>query len=350
MANDLVSVVIPIYNMGDSIELCVSKLLNQTYENIEIILVDDGSTDCTLERCMSLKERDSRIIVFHTENQGSGPARNTGIDCAKGRYIYFPDADDLLDEDAISILVNAMEEGKYDLIVFGYRSIGSNGRIELLKKYPKMSRRGADVRHDYSDYVAATRKFGIQGAPWNKFFSLDLIKNNRVKYPPLRRHQDEGFISRYMCYCNNIHFIEDVLYTHYLNDLKREWCKYPVDYIESVIGIFSIKKDTILKWNEDDKKTRTIVVHEYVCNIIKSLELVYSPKMKLTFKDKIRWIRKQVNKSQILDIERPDTLRNYHRNILLLLKNNHVIIAMILMRIKVEIEKKGILGILRRRL
>ena len=99
MIEELVSIVVPVYNMGNSLEVCVDSLLKQKYYNIEIVLVDDGSRDNSLEVCYKLQKRDSRIQVYHTENRGSGPARNTGIEKATGRYIYFPDADDKLEED-----------------------------------------------------------------------------------------------------------------------------------------------------------------------------------------------------------------------------------------------------------
>ena len=75
---ELVSIVVPVYNMGNSIEICVNSLLKQDYANIEILLVDDGSKDNSLEKCNKLKDKDNRIRVYHTENRGSGPARNTG--------------------------------------------------------------------------------------------------------------------------------------------------------------------------------------------------------------------------------------------------------------------------------
>lgn len=348
MVEELVSIVVPVYNMGNSLEVCVNSLLNQNYSNIEILLVDDGSKDNSLEVCNTLKKKDKRIRVFHTENRGSGPARNTGIENATGRYIYFPDADDRLEENAISILVGAMEKGRYDLVVFGYKSLDKNGNLELLKEYPEMQREGKDVRKDYSDFVASTRKYGIQGAPWNKFFDLTLIKTYSIDYPALRRHQDEGFISRYMCYCQHIHFIKPVLYIHYLNDLKKEWDKYPIDYIDAVIGLYNTKKETILTWNTKDKKTKMIVEHEYICNVIKALEMSYSPKMNMNSKKRIPWIEKQIKKSQVLDILVPSTLGWYQRTIIMLIKKNHIRIMLLFMRFKIEVEKKGALKLFRR--
>lgn len=94
-------------------------------------------------------------IIQKIEDQGR--ARNTGIENAKGQYIYFPDADDQLEENAISMLVAGMQKGKYDLVVFGYKSLDKNGNTVLLKQYPEMEKKGEDVRQDYSNYVASTR-------------------------------------------------------------------------------------------------------------------------------------------------------------------------------------------------
>ena len=108
---ELVSIVVPVYNMGTSIKICVESLIKQSYKNIEILLVDDGSTDNSLQVCKKFEEVDKRVRVFHTENHGAGPARNYGIKNAKGRYICFPDADDLYEENAVSAIVQAMSNG-----------------------------------------------------------------------------------------------------------------------------------------------------------------------------------------------------------------------------------------------
>lgn len=348
MSGELVSIVIPIYNMGDSLEVCVDSLLEQNYPNIEILLIDDGSKDNSLEICNNLKIKDNRIRVYHTENRGSGPARNTGIENAVGRYIYFPDADDKLKEDAISILVKAMENGKYDLVVFGYESIDYNENVILRKQYPEMEKEGDLIRKDYSDYVVSTRRYGIQGAPWNKFFDLDVVKKYSVEYPPLRRHQDEGFISRYVCHVNKIHFIKDVLYSHYINDLKKEWDKYPVDYVDAVIGLYKTRKETILTWNKEDRKTKAIVEHEYICNIIKAFELSYSPKMNLNSNERLEWLKKQIERSQLLNITLPTSLGHYQKLVFNLLKKRSFNMAISIMHFKIIIEKNGWLKFFRK--
>ena len=99
MENKLVSVIVPVFNREKEIDRCVKSILNQTYENIELILVDDGSADSSLAICESYSEKDQRVRVFHQENNGVSSARNCGIHKAKGEYLTFVDSDDYIASD-----------------------------------------------------------------------------------------------------------------------------------------------------------------------------------------------------------------------------------------------------------
>lgn len=339
----LVSIVVPVYNMGDSIKESVQSLLNQTYRNIEIILIDDGSTDDSLKVCRDLANKDNRLIVIHTPNQGSGPARNEGIKVASGRYIYFPDADDILSSDAIDIMLDAITSvANCDLVVFGFRSIRANGEEVSIKVYEERIASGDELRLSYSECMGTHTKWGIQGAPWNKFFDLNVIRNNEIEYPSLRRHQDEGFIGRYMCYATKVHFISDVLYSYKVNDIKKTWSKYPINYIDAVIGLNEVRKSTIYLWNKSDIKTKELLQKEYICNIIKSLELAYSPKMKGGFKKKRLFVKNGIDKSNILESDIPSILGSYQRIALNLMKWS-ISLSLILFYIKTRAEKWGML-------
>jgi len=311
-----VSIVVPVYNMGEKIEICVQSLIKQTYENIEIILVDDGSNDDSFKHCLQLEKMDPRIIALHTENCGSGPARNFGLENASGRYIYFPDADDYLEANAISTMVFAMQNGFFDLVVFGYKNVKQNGRLVSIKEYPESEQNADDIRKAYADYMTTLSKWGIQGAPWNKFFDLNVIKNNNIRFPSLRRHQDEGFIGCYMCFATKVHFIPDILYTYYVNDLKKEWQKYPVDYIDAVIGLYEVRKNTILTWNSDDLATHDLVEKEYLCNVIKALELSFSPKFRFNKAERNSWIMNTIQKAGVTNMKIPESIGIYQKIIL----------------------------------
>lgn len=345
--NELVSIVVPVFNMGDSIEKCVKSICKQTYSNLEIILVDDGSKDDSLEKCNKLAEMDKRISVYHTENNGSGPARNYGIECASGKYILFPDADDYLDTEAVEKLLKATNNGMYDIVVFGYHIKNLKGKDIGNKVFSVFKTNGKDVRNDYSDYMGSSSKFGIQGAPWNKFFSMEIIRKHKVRFPALRRHQDEGFIARYMCYVQNVIFISEILYTHYVNDLKKEWDKYPVGYLDAVIGLNEERKHNILIWNSKDHITHEMVQREYISNVIKALELSFSPKFKFNKKQRIQWIRDSISKTNLLKVNRPSILGKYQIIVLRLLDKNRFIFFYNLLRFKIYIEKIGMLQLVK---
>lgn len=337
MKKPLVSLVVPIYNMGHRLEKSISSFLNQDYVNTELILVDDGSTDNSFEICKKLEDMNNRIRVIHTDNRGSGPARNAGIHDAKGEYVYFPDADDYLESNAISVLVDAMNEGNYDLVVFGYKNVNTKGEQRGNKIYPNIVLDGNYIRQDYGDYMSTTSKLGIQGAPWNKFFKMSIIRKNNIEYPSLRRHQDEGFIGRYMCYVQNVCFISNVLYTYYTNDLQLEWKKYPIDYIDAVIGLYDVRKETILTWNKSDYSTRDLIHKEYICNVIKSLELSFSPKFDFDYQDRLKWMEMTINRSNIASIK----IKNiglYQKLVMTTIRKKYFRLMYILLALKIKLQ------------
>ncbi len=344
----LVSIVVPIYNMGSKLESSVVSLLKQTYNNIEIVLVDDGSKDNSLEVCNSLASRDGRITVCHTENQGSGPARNHGIAHSKGKYIYFPDADDILNDKAIEILVNNAETNNSDVVVFGFQSIDLSGKVVSIKKYENKLVKGTEARNRYYDYSTNERPYTIQGAPWNKFFKMDIIRRCNVEYPRLRRHQDEAFIARYITHAEIIQFIEDVLYSYYENDLGRQWDKYPVTYIDDVIGLYNDRKNNMLSWSQDDVELHDQIYEGHIARVIKALELSFSPKFSFSKSQRKAWMTEAIKKSEIITIPEPKTLGKYQRIVLGLIKSKKYNALYSLLHIKVIIEKNGKLGYVKR--
>lgn len=348
---NMVSIVVPVYNMGEKLEKCIDSLIAQTYSNIEILLIDDGSTDNSFLVCQQLAQKDSRVKVFQTKNQGAGPARNYGIEQASGKYIYFPDADDYLEPNAIEILERNMSSNGCDLVVFGYKNVNQNGEVQGIKEYEPMVWEAEAVRKDYSDFITMEARYSIQGAPWNKFFSLNVIKENKITYPPLRRHQDEAFIARYMTYAKKICFISDVLYVYYVNDLKKEWDKYPVDYIDAVTGLFEERKTNILRWNPEDIKTHDIVYREYLCNVIKTLELSFSPKHGFNRKKRTEWIKKTIINSRIKNIHCPSCTGKYQKMVYKMIAKENYLLLYATLYVKVIVHKMGWLekvkGILR---
>ena len=113
---DKISVVVPVYNVEKYLRKCIDSIINQTYKNLEIILVDDGSPDKCGEICDEYAKKDNRVKVIHKKNAGVSSARNDGIDNATGEYIIFVDSDDWLEDNAIEIMVDKLNEYDYDCV------------------------------------------------------------------------------------------------------------------------------------------------------------------------------------------------------------------------------------------
>ena len=123
MDEKLVSVIIPAYNIEDYIGRCLDSVLSQTYKNLEILVVDDGSSDCTGEILDDYEKKDQRIRVIHKENGGVSSARNIGIEAATGDYIGFVDGDDLMEPEMYKTLVNLLKEENADIAHCGYQMV-----------------------------------------------------------------------------------------------------------------------------------------------------------------------------------------------------------------------------------
>lgn len=131
----LITVIVPVYNTGAYIKKCIDSITSQTYDNIEIILVDDGSTDSSPEICDTLAASDSRIKVFHKENGGVSEARNFALDRMSGEYVSFIDGDDFVADDYIECLFNALSENNADISTCGHYRIEIDGTLKQIFKF-----------------------------------------------------------------------------------------------------------------------------------------------------------------------------------------------------------------------
>ena len=339
MNQPLVSIVTPVYNVETTLSRCMDSLLSQTYKNIEIIPVDDGSKDNSFKLCQEYAKRDARVKPIHIENQGSGPARNAGIANASGEWIYFPDSDDILAPDAIEVCMKAVADTNCDLVVFGFDTIRPNGTLVWRKNYPLISVAGCDARKMYDKHCGMYDDLVIQGAPWNKFFKASVIKDNKIEYPPLRRHQDEGFICRYVTHAQKISFIPNILYFYYANDTARVNKKYPTNYIDSVLGLYNIKKETIIAWNPQNKRARSIVSDELICNMIWAFELSFNEKYQMGYKQRLGWMKTILQKIDFSELSLDNTNKRFYQGNVLRLLRKYPAVAYGVIRFKLFVQK-----------
>lgn len=178
MNSKLISIIVPIYNAEKYIKRCIESILNQTYTNLEIILVNDGSQDKSLEICNSFAIKDTRIKVIDKKNEGVSKARNEGIDVASGEYIIFVDSDDWMENTMCEEMIQSAIINNSDIVVCGY-----NNYLENDDKYENINLK------DYNDLSFAeiiTDDDTLYGGfPWNKMIKTSILKykfNDKVHY------------------------------------------------------------------------------------------------------------------------------------------------------------------------
>ncbi len=209
-----ISIVVPVYNGEKYISKCLDSLINQSYKNIEIIIINDGSSDNTEKICNKYKEIDSRIKVISIENGGVSKARNIGIENATGQFLMFCDSDDYVAKDWCKLLLENYKEN--NLIVCDYYNVIDNEVKEFDYERPKV-----DSVINKADFLKL-RLYGIN-APWNKIYYLEVIKNNNIRFDEnISLGEDLRFNIRYLdAISGNINFIKTKLYFY---TLSRENC------------------------------------------------------------------------------------------------------------------------------
>ena len=219
--NDLVSIVVPIYNVEKYLDRCLQSILSQTYKNIEVILVDDGSPDGCPRICDAYAKKDSRVKVIHKENAGAGMARNTGIKHATGKYICFFDSDDYIEPDTIECCVVTANESCADLVVFGYDSVTDVGRwVSTNVPCPSQWFFSGDEINQLllPNAIQSGQNIGVDWkiplSPCNKFYSLKVIRENEWFFASERVVFSEDFYSltELHSYLKRIVIIDRVLY------------------------------------------------------------------------------------------------------------------------------------------
>lgn len=209
LSNNLVSVIIPAYNVEQYLVHCVDSVINQSYRNLEIIIVDDGSTDNTLSVANVLAKKDRRIKVIHQENKGLSGARNTGIKNATGMYISFVDADDYVENGMINGLLRNLKENDAD-ISCGRAFIHSRNGIV---RHPNNNPKNVQIIDSQKQLIDAYLDGCITMAAWDKLYKKDAIKD--ILFDSDTFNEDADFILK-LCLTRKKFVCDDIKYYHYV--------------------------------------------------------------------------------------------------------------------------------------
>lgn len=217
----MVSIIIPVYNVEKYLRECIDCVINQTYRDLEIILVDDGSPDNCGAICDEYAEKDSRITVIHKKNGGLSDARNAGSDIAAGDYIYFLDSDDYIRPDAIETLVNTAEEYQSDIVCFTFRPVFDNEELASNSDIKPLIYNHLMTASVFSGEIALrkmTKELPFYpGVPFN-FFRAAFYKENNFRFRTGLLYEDLLFTPLALLKAKTVKLINDSIYYYRVRD------------------------------------------------------------------------------------------------------------------------------------
>ena len=202
MCNELVSIIIPVYNSEKYISRCLNSCFNQTYNNLEIIVINDGSKDDSLKIINSfLPNYSDKLVVVDQKNCGAANTRNNGIDLAHGKYLMFIDNDDWIEEDYVEKYVDEIEKNNLDVVIGGYKRINSDGKVLMQ----------VDLDcHPYS-------KYKVQ-APWAHIYKTSFIKSNNIRFLNTNILEDLPFTMESVTLTDKVEVFNYTGYIWFYND------------------------------------------------------------------------------------------------------------------------------------
>lgn len=222
---DKISIIVPIYNVEEYIEKCIDSLINQTYKNIEIVLVDDGSTDKSYDICKRYSEKDSRIKLIHKKNGGLSDARNVGIDNATGEYITFVDSDDWLSYNYCEIMIKEINETKADIVMSNLVYVYSNDyTFEVEEKFDKKSYTNIEALEAFEDTINVVAV--------SKLYKRELFDNLRYRVGKI--HEDEFMFHRIFYEASKISWLDVELYAYRQRENSITTSKYSLKKLDAI--------------------------------------------------------------------------------------------------------------------
>lgn len=237
----MVSVIIPVYNAVKYLPETLRSVVNQTFKNFELILIDDGANDGSGQICDEFAKTDSRIIVIHQKNGGICKARNTGLSVAKGKYIAFCDHDDLYEPIFLEKAVDEAEEKEVDLVKFTYKSeIWKNGRKlkTIVKKCPSAIVDTSDLVNQYTLFNLTVR--GI----WNGLYLRKIIEENKIRFDENIKTgmEDYLFNLEILKIVRQVAVIEDTLFIHFARYEQSTSEKYDARRYRDIVYTANVEK------------------------------------------------------------------------------------------------------------
>lgn len=266
---ELISIIVPIYNVQEYLYKCIESILNQSYKNIEVILIDDGSVDKSPIICDDFAALDNRIVVIHTQNKGVSSARNLGMNVAKGKYVGFVDADDYIEKDMFKILYEKIKKDNSDMVMCDVYI--ENTKKSIYKIY--------DENYIFNKDLMAKNLFNNSGFNWlcNKLFKMEIVQYITLN-ESIHMGEDILFICEYICKGSKYSYISIPLY-HYMIRVDSA-CNSEFNYkkltnIKAYECILDIYLENICQYKHKALQAYVIANINVICWIIEGKYIDY---------------------------------------------------------------------------
>ena len=301
-SNKFISIIMPVYNSEHYLKQAIDSVLSQTYQNFELILLDDGSTDASGSMCDAAAQQDQRISVVHKQNEGICRTRNLGIQLAKGDYLYFMDNDDTIDPNALSLLMDVAAKYDPDLILFGTELVSvKDGAVRSVRNR-NLERRICSSFEQVGEYYPQLLAEDMLVCVWDKFYKAELIHKNGVFFDPFFTHggEDFHFNLQLIRSVNRLVNLPDVLYHYVIRDVQSTYCKFNQNTYEHAIKNLKVMielQDTF----SNQQQQKQVLYSKYVEYQLRLVLMLTRADSGMNFREKIDFCRNQFEKDGIPD-------------------------------------------------
>lgn len=288
----ILSIIIPNYNHGDKIERCINSVLKQNSKAIEIIIIDDGSTDNSMEILNNKYKNNSQIIIKHQKNQGAGMARNNGIKIAHGKYIWFVDADDVIELNSINhnFLLDLQKEN-YDLVLFGAREVKPNGKIKNFSS----NFNGIITTNNFAQNFSKIFDNNLLNEQCNKLYKKDFLIKEKIFYGSQSVGEDAIFNFKVLSVFKKMLVIDSIKYVYFLYTTSNSPARKKEDKNKNIIKMITYFDNLINKYNISHTNT---TYNEALINSIIDIEknniLQYGYKLSSIQSSEVTNLRKRI--------------------------------------------------------
>ena len=268
ISEPLISVIVPVYNVEGFLDQCLESIVSQSYRHLEILVVDDGSTDSSGAICDRWAERDERIRVIHQPNGGLSAARNTALDVMRGEWVIMADSDDLLHPETASVLLDAIVGDKADIVVGDYVIVNGNEEPQWPNNNEKIDHR---IFSQQEALLAIFYQQGLTHSAWARIYRASLFDG--IRYPVGRLYEDLAIIYPLLKECDKVVKIDNCVYGY----RQRE---------SSILGNFSPRRADVLDICEDLENLTQSEDEQYVKAVRSRLLSAYFNILLLSHHDK----------------------------------------------------------------